>query len=181
MGKISINLLPGEIALLEKDKKKRSTLIKIGTSIVVGMIVLTSLVLSIRIIQNRTVDQATLDFKNSQNKVLALKDREAVVSVLKTRLTNIKNLTQQTSKQAQSYNLITALVPQSMDILTLTLSKTGTIELSTETNDVEVMSQFFNTLVDPQSTQGKISSVKIDSLSKAANSLYRMDLTITTI
>lgn len=179
MPSITINLLPGEVKVLEKDLRKRSFLFKISIGILVGMIGFTSLILVLRLFQNRSVEHLNQQLQASQVKVAAYKNQEGLLVYLKQRLDTIRSLNQQGSTPVQPYNLVTALVPSSMDILLLNIDKPNTVIISTEAVDTGTIEQYFNNLLSTRTNQGKVSKIQIDSLSKGLGSMYKIDLTLT--
>ncbi len=179
MAGISVNLLPAEVRVLEKNLKKRSKLFRISAGVVLFMIILTAGIFIFRIIQGQLLTRTNQDLQSAQSQVASLKKQEGLAVYLKLRLSSIEGLKGQPSAQSQAYNLVAALIPSNMNILLLSVDKVKSVELSTQSPDSATLGKFFDNLVNPQVNQGKISKVQVDDLNKNGSSGYKVDLTIT--
>ncbi len=178
--KISINLLPKEVLVLEKDKNRQKFLMRLAIGVLMVIIILTSFVFSIRIYQNQKSNQTISDLGTMQKDVETLKEEESLAVYLKQRLNSITSIVNSESPQAKGYNLITQLVPPSVVIVSLNFDNNGSIVLSAIAPSAQAAKDFFDKLVDPVANQGTVVGAHLDSLSEGADNTYRMDVTIKT-
>ena len=178
--KISINLLPKEVLVLEKDKNRQKFFMRLAVGVLLVMIILTSFVFSLRIYQNQKFNQAAEELGTLQKNVESFREEESLAVYLKQRISSINTIVTGDSPQAKGYNLITQLVPSSIVIVSLNFDNNGAIILSAIAPDAQSAKDFFDKLVDPVANQGTVASAHLDSLSQGADSTYRMDVTIKT-
>lgn len=178
MNKISINLLPQEIVLTEKDQIRQRKFTAFSILALIIMVVIIAAIFSIRLVQKAQLSSAAQKLNDSRQKVLSYQDTEGLVNFLKQRLSVIGGLVTQESKQATSYNLVTALTPPGINLLALSVNKDGKIIVSAQSSDIGTLDLFFSNLTDPSKNQSKVKKINIDSLTKGVDS-YRVDLTIT--
>jgi hypothetical protein len=179
MNNVLINLLPEELLNKEKVKSKKTVVTRVSIALLMVMILVTSTTLLFRVFQNRNVQIANRQLEEAQEKVSALKEQEGLIGYLKQRLSTIQTLENQESKYTKSYNLITSLTPVFTKINLLSFDKSGNINVSVTAPDTTSLNIFLSNLIDPKQNQGKITKVKIDSLSRSIDGQYRADLTIT--
>ena len=180
MDKFTINLLPGEVLLQEKDRSKRSFLLKISVAFLLVVIMIAGATFLMRVTQKQQLEAANQNLDSAKAKVQSYSDRESLLVYLKQRLDNIQNLQGQQSKPVQSYYLMQALLPAGVSVSAFTLDKGNRIVISAQSSNVDSVKQFFDNLTDPTTNQKKITKVNIDSLSRTGDGSFRMDLTITT-
>ena len=181
MDKISINLLPSEVLVLKKDKDRQTVILRLSVGILVLVIILTAVVFSLRIFQNKKLSDAAEQLNSYQSQIEGYKEQESLVTYLKQRLAVISPLLSQDSKQAQSYNLISALAPSDINITSLSIDKSGNMILSAVSSNTDSIKTFFDNLTDVNINQGKISAVRLENFGKNSDNLYHLDLTINTI
>jgi|SRR3989344_5927690 len=178
MDKIKINLLPPEIREFAKKRNQKALLVKVSILMLILLVIGTSLLLSVVVFQRGTISDLDGSIKQLEVKITTLKQKEVILSVLKNRFTNISKLENTPAKQAETFNLITAIVPQGVDIISLTLDKPESLLLSAETTDMNLLQELFNNLTDPKVHEGKIIAATIESINKRANNKVHFDLTI---
>ncbi len=179
MTKININLLPPGLAQERKDVAKKTLIIRISVGILLLVIILAVSIFTFSLFLNQDLRAASKETENKRNKITSLKDIEGLASTLKNRLDIISKVSEKESYQAQMFNLISTFVPGDLKITSFTQAKENTINLSGETSNTKSMELFFNNLTDPKTNEGKVASVKVDSLNRNPNSLIRFDLTVT--
>lgn len=175
--KLSINLLPVE---LRKDTIKENFKRKILTGSVVillGMVLITTIVLGIRFFQSTQNQRLAQETQNSRETIASLKNKEELIFFLKNRLSKINNLSAQDSQSVLGFNLVTFLIPQSVEINSFSVDKTGKISISGETTSLSLLNELFENLIDPKKNEGKISSTKLEGLTKSGEHI-RFELLI---
>ena len=180
MDKFTINLLPGEVLLQEKDRSKRSLLLKISIAFLLVVVMVAAATFMLTINQKQQLEEANQSLDNARTKVQSYNDQESLVTYLKQRLDNIDTLQKQQSKPVLSYRLMLRLLPVGVSVSAFTLDKSNKIVISAQSNNIESVKQFFDNLTDPTINQKNITKVNIDSLSRSADGSFRMDLTIST-
>lgn len=178
MNTVSINLLPEELLNKEKIQSKKTTVTRVSIGLLMVMMLATSSILLIRILQNRSVQIVNKGLEDARARVESLKEQESLIYYLKQRLISIQSLESQESTHAKSYNLITGLTPEFTKISELSFDKSGDISVSIIAPDTNNLNSFLDNLTDPRQNQGKITKVRIDSLSRSINGQYKADLTI---
>src|SRR3989339_1919279 len=96
---ISINLLPQEVLLAEKDVAKRTLVKKISILVLVLTSLLTAATSGVNIYQKSQLNQLQDQMDQSQQQISALKVKEGLLVSLKQRLGFISNLLSAPSKQ----------------------------------------------------------------------------------
>ncbi len=175
---ISINLLPPELAGASKKKQKNVLISQISIGVLIAMIILTTSVLGFTFAQTQISKKSQEKVTVAASEVTALKPNEEVVAVVKNRIGGISSILFQDSLQSQAFNLIYALTPKEVTLLSFTVDKGGKIGLSGETQSLPSLDAFFIALTDPTKHEGKISSVKVESLNRRLGGKIRFDLTV---
>lgn len=178
MGKILINLLPVELAEVAKEQKKKLRITKVSIGIIIVMILITSIVFAYRIIQSGTNEKIASNINAAREKINSYKQQEELLTVLKNRIDGITGLISKESIQAQAFNLIYALNPPQVKIVNLSIDKSGRVQMTGETTDIERLRFFFDNLTDPKKHEGKIAAVSIEGLSRASSGKIKFDLSI---
>lgn len=172
---ISINLLPPEF-MAEKIKTAKFYKIQtIGVVIILVMIFLSSLTVSLRILQSSDIKRVQSRLSQTEERVVALKGRQASLVVLKNRLTTISKNIEETSKQASMYNLLDKLIPQSISITSLAVDKAGNAAIVALVPDSNVLDSLILGLTSDQEV---IKQVSIESLNRSREGVYRTSLKV---
>lgn len=175
--KLSINLLPVE---LRKDtiKEIRKRRILTGSVVILlSMVLITSIVLGIRFFQSTQNQRLAQETQNSRETISALKNKEELIFLLKNRIAKINQLSTLDSQSVLGFNLITFLIPESVEVNSFAIDKTGKISLSGETTSLSLLNELFENLTDPKKNEGKISSTKLEGLTKSGERI-RFELLI---
>lgn len=178
MEKISINLLPVEVTKSQIEQKKFYKIRFISIIITLLMFFSASTTLALRILQNKNIDGANFTLQAAEEKVSQYKDIEISLVVLKDRITNINKIISIPSTQVTMYNLIYDLLPSSVNINSMSVDRSGSIELSTISPNVTIVDDFISDLVDEQKNQGKIALVDVENLTRSRDGFYRINLKI---
>lgn len=176
--KIRINLLPPEIKEQSKKKAKQSLVNRISIGLLGLLIIITAGILVMTVMQSLEVNSLTTSLDQKKLAVDALKDREAVVRLLKDRIDTINQFTENRYQQGQTFNLLKNLIPTGINLTTLQVDKTNIVSLSGETSSTTSLENFFEDLTDPQKNEGKIASVKVLNLNEAPSGNIKFDLDI---
>lgn len=176
--KITINLLPVELTLSKKERSHRLLITRGSISFLVTVVVITAVILFLRIGQTVRLHSLNSKIDSSKNSIQSYKDREGLVTLLKSRLDGINSIIKLDPIQSQAFNLIISLMPEDIDIVEFKADRNGTIGLTGKTSSLYSLKTFFNNLTDSNINQGKITAVKIDSLSQRGENEVRFDLSI---
>lgn len=178
MAKISINLLPVEVRLKELKRAKFYKIQFIGVALILCLLFLTSLTFALQILQNRNVGFYKARLTLAEEKVSNFKDTQASLVVLKDRITVIDKYLGVPSKQSEMYLLINKLVPQSVEINAITVSKEGEVSFLALAPDFVSLDTLVNNLSLSEKNDEKISQVSIESLGRSKDGLYRVSLKV---
>lgn len=178
MAKISINLLPPEI--IAKGVKQASFYkIQIaGVAVILAMVFLASLTVALRILQSRNIAVIQKKITQSEERITALKGTQAALLLLKNRLEIVSKYLGVPSEQASMYKLINEIVPQTVAISSMAVTKTGEVSLLAVVPDNVVLDDLVHKLTLKENNEGKISQVGIESLNRGRDGLYRISLKI---
>lgn len=170
---ISINLLPRE--LLEENKRtvQRPWLSRVSIGLIIVSIIATVGVFGLGISQAAGLNNSLQDVSELESKISSLKDKEGLLTVLKTRLDKINTLSSDETIQTKAYLITTSLMPSDVKLTNLSISKGNKVALTGDTNSVTSLETFFNNLVN---SPDKVSSVKLESLSRTVRGDIRFDL-----
>lgn len=141
-------------------------------------IILSATILGMEIYQRLKLSEAEKKLNNTKEQVSFLHEEEILSFVLKNRLKSISSLNEQDSLPPQSFNLIVALMPADIRMLTFSIGKNGQTSFSGDTTNILALETFFGNLTDSSVNEGKIAAAKVDNLSRGANGNIRFDLTI---
>lgn len=178
MDKLKINLIPPEIKEKVKKQAKRVLITKISVALLGVLIVITSLILGGVIFQKAQLQGLNSIIEQEKQQIGALKDKEAVVIFLKNRIDTINQVTDGHYKQDETLELITGLFPDGVNLGSLQIDKSSIAIVSGDTFDTLLLQQLFDNLTDPQTNDGKIASISVESLNKNASGKIRFDLQI---
>lgn len=178
MAKISINLLPPELTSTRQEKTKRDLSVKASIAFVIVMVVFTGSVLALRLSQNLSLKQKESTLEGNRKRVATLEKEEGLVVVVKKRLSAISVVRNAESDQAQSFILLNALTPQTVQLFTFNANKSDQVTLSGETASTQALQTFFNNLTDPAINEGKITGVNVDNLNKGQTGRIHFDLIV---
>lgn len=174
MNKISINLLPAELAVAEKKQFHKVWIIRI-TVLVIGVVSLVAaLALGLVIFKNSEQSQVNLQLKQAEQQVASLNEQEGYLTLLRQRLDSVISLQQKENKQTQGLSSITQIIPEEITIGSLAVDRNGTILLSGLSNGVIGINSLINAL--GSSNQNNFTKTSIDSLAKGAADSYRFDM-----
>lgn len=179
MDKLKINLIPPEIKEKAKKEAKRTLLVRISVGLLGVLILITVGILVIIIIQNATLQSLNAELEQDKSEIGSLKESEAVVFFLKNRIDTINRFSNTSYKQGETYDLISNLIPEGIELSYLQIDKTESVGMQGETNTTSALNIFFTNLMDPSKNEGKIAKVSVESLSRSQDGRLIFDLKIT--
>lgn len=171
MEKISINLLPEDFRAEEVRKTKFYKIQAIGVGIIMVMIFLSSLTVALRILQSQNIEVVQAQVSQSEQRVIDLKDRQTSLTILKDRLVVINQYVGKPSPQAASFRAIEKLLPPSLVVTALAVTKTGEVLIVGLISDAISLDNFITDLTT-------IGSLSIENLTRSRDTLYRVSLKI---
>lgn len=178
MDKLKINLIPPEIKEKKKRDAKRSVINRISIGLLGVLIIVTSVILGIIVIQGATLQNLNDQIESEKNKITSLKDKEAVAYFLKNRLGTISKFSDNNYKQGDYYDLMTSLLPEGVNLLALQIDKTDKISLNGETLSTEAFGKYLTNLTNPSTNEGLVDYVTIESLSRTAAGVIRFSFVV---
>lgn len=176
MDKLKINLIPPEIKEKAKKAAKSAVIFRLSVGLLGVLILITVGILMIIIYQGVTVQALNSDIEAEKQALTPLKDKEAVVYFLKNRIDSINKFVVTQNTQNELFEIITGLLPPGVSLLALQINKSSQVVLQGETNSSVSLNNFFNNLTDPQTHDGKIASVTVESLNKSQTGVIRFSL-----
>jgi Tfp pilus assembly protein PilN len=136
--------------------------------------------MAVSITQNALYQRENRALDNLKTQVGTYKEQEAIAFLLKSRMAGITQLTAKQYPQTAAFNLLTALTPDEVKIFAFKVDRTDKVNIQGETASTAALDTYFNNLVDPKATEGKIPKVTLSSLSKGNTGLLRFDLNVLT-
>lgn len=176
MSKLSINLLPQEVLLLEKSARQKALTTRICIAILSVFVVLSLGLIILRLFQTNEVTKTETQLSAALLRVKQDEEKENVLLFLKQRINLISKILQEGKPHIQAYNLILSLSPPSIRFASINIDKNGNINISASSSDTKDLKLFFDNLVDPEKTGNKISEVVLEGVGKTSASDYRFDL-----
>lgn len=177
---ILINLLPGEEKVIEKEKARRSLVIKITAAVILLTILITTVAFAYKVYQGNQQEENTEQLATIKQQLGVLQEQEGYLNLVKKRLATIGNLQSQQSRELLALNLIYNLLPNSIVINSLNSSRDGVVLITGRAPDTSALEILINSLTDPDIIKQKISKISIDNLSRDAQGGLRFDISATT-
>lgn len=175
---ISINLLPADFLTEQAKRAKFYKMQTIGVGIILLMVFLSSLVVALRILQSNNISQIQVKLDQAEGKVLALKERQASLFVLKNRLAIISQYLGKPSKQSSLYNLLDNIIPSSVTISSVVIDGSN-ISLGLAVPDAQILEDMLTGFISKETNKDMISEVSVGGLSKGRGDDFRITLKIT--
>lgn len=174
---ISLNLLPTETTVLQRRTLKASRIKLLSVVFLLLMFFLTSLTVTFRILQIQTINKLQVSVKASEEEISNLRDRESTLVLLKDRLDQIEKIKALPSKQKDMYMLVVGKL-FSTNVSSVSLDSLGNLTLSTTASNTENLTNLLALLNNEENFE-KIAEIKVDSLSRSRDGVYRMSLKVT--
>ena len=175
---LKINLLPAEFLAAQKEAQKFRKIQFISVSVLVLLVFLASLTIGLRVLQTQRVNAAQISLDGSSAKVSAQKQKEAQLVILKDRLTSLRKLITNPSKQLETFNIVSILMPSQVVVNSISVDPNGNITLSLITADISALQSFIDKLMSKEINEGKISKIEISSIVRSREAVYKVDLKV---
>jgi hypothetical protein len=175
--KFSINLLPEEFSVKQKEQQKFNT---VQTFSVVGVLVLVflaSVVVVLRLLQSQKIDKLQSDTQLIESKVSDFKGKEASLFVLKNRLTNVSQILKQPSKQVDNYYLVAKIIPSGVLISSISVDRFGSVSLALLCPNQKLLEQLLAGLTSPTAFK-TFNQIEVESLTRGKDGFYRANLKV---
>lgn len=179
MAKSVINLLPPELLNTQKSQRTLAILIWSAGSILLLTISITAAILLYKLFQIQIINSRKQNITDLTSQINSLQIPKSLLFNIHNRLNQLNQVSSQNSLPLTQYTLTLGLVPPEFKISSFINDSQNSVKLSVESTGSAKLKNFFNNLTSPQSAEGKISKVELDSLSRNATDKYKIDLTIT--
>ena len=176
--KVSINLLPAEFRAEELKRTKFYKVQIIGIAVVLLMIFLSSLTVSLRILQSRSIQAVEGRILGAEQRVTDLKGTQASLIFLKNRLVVLNQYLGTESKTVSLYQFLVNQIPKSVSLDSISVGKEGNMLTLLHFQDIQEFDSLLDSLLDPEKNEGRIKEVSLDSFSRGRDGLFRVSLKV---
>lgn len=176
--KIMINLLPPELAIVQKEKNKKKWVVRISSLIIATAAIITASTLGFGILKNKEHQALVSQIEQFRQNITSFNQQEGYLTLIRQKLVTINKLKIEDSSKVATLDTFLELVPSSVKIISTTLDRVGEISFSGQADSLSNLNLLVQNFTDPSKNSDKISKVKFDSLSKDSANLYRFDMTI---
>lgn len=176
MSIIAINLLPPEYISEEVKKRKFYKVQSFGIASLLLMFFLSSLTVSLRILQGQRIKQVESRLDEVVQKINGIKTKQDFLLNLKSRLAVIDKYASDKSKQSALYAFIEKVAPPGLNINSLSISRSGDVYLSVVVPDIFTVDKLTNSFTDSNQNGNLIKEVSIESLNRSRDGVYRLTL-----
>ncbi len=178
MANIAINLLPIEFTESEVKRAKFYKVQAVGIAVILAMVFLSSLSVALRILQSQNIKGVQNQVSASEQKIQKLKEKQVSLLILKNRLTTIDKYLDIPSKQTENFKLLDKLIPASVSISSVSVDKSGSINILGLVPDSVTLGNLIDNLTDKEKNNNLIKQVSLDTISRGRDGFYRISLTI---
>ncbi len=177
MNTFTINLLPPEFAREEKLKQKFRRVQLISIAVVLFLIFISTATAGLRFLQIQEVRSVEARVKDSEGKVLSLKDKEIGLAVLKNKLSSIKEISKDSSEQARLFEQLNSVLPKDIRITSFTISDKQAISISGVSPSAAILEDFFSSaLASSDGGKDGFNKITLETLSRGREGVYRFSL-----
>lgn len=174
--KLSINLLPNDVIMLEKSHARQAMFNQLSIAIVACMVFFTGIVFILKLSQQAQLSKANQDLTQAQGQLASLKNQAGIIQTLKKRLDKIASFDGQESKGLTWIALVNGIKPVSITTNHLGINIDGKLSYSGESSGSADLTTFFNNLTNPKLTEDRVGRISLETLSRSANDKYKFDL-----
>jgi hypothetical protein len=178
MAKMAINLLPQEFRLEELKRAKFFKIQTVGVGVILFMALLASVSVGLRILQSQNITSIQENLADTEQRVLAHKDVQGSLLLLKNRLTAVGKYLEVPSEGVYMYGLISKLIPSTVTINSMSIGRDGEILVLAVSKDSTALDELFNNLTSQETNEGKIKEVSMENLSRGRDGIYRINFTV---
>lgn len=175
--KSSINLLPNEYAVTEKQQKKIGLIQTISVVFMLILFLSASVIVALRIFQSKNLSTAQQKTKEEEAAVLQFKDKEASLFVLKNRLNTITQLLKSPSKQLAMYSFLEGIVPANVNLTSISADKSGSVTISALAPDEEALDSMMTVLTNEAAFE-VFTQIEIENLARGKDGTFRLNLKV---
>ena len=176
MGLISVNLLPAEFILEQVKKQKFYKIQYIGISVLLLVFFLSSLTISLRVLQSQKNGQIQQQFTELTQRVGTVKAKEDTIVGLKARLATISQYSDKPSTSNILYHFIDQTLSSQVAIDSFAISPNGEISLVLVLGDVGVLDNLIQTLSNKPPDNIHIDQMSVDNIGRSGDNSYRLSL-----
>lgn len=177
MSDATINLLPGENALKQKRQEKFTRFQFFSTVAVLALLLVASCAAALRIFQSQNIKQAGEGAKLAEERVVSFREKETALTFLKNRLNIIGKIFNTPSKQTATYQLVNSLVPVSVGIASISVSRSEQLSVAVLIPDTLALGELLENFSNDKAFES-IAKVEIESLSRSIDGTYRSNLKV---
>lgn len=178
MPKVSINLLPSEFRIEELKRARFYKIQAVGIAVIIIMVILASMAVALRILQSQYLVKIQTRLETAEERVLALKDIQGSLLLLKNRLTVVNKYLETPSERVLMYKLIQRLLPASVSINSISIGREGEILVLAQAADGSALDQIFTNLTFKETNEDKIKEVSLENLSRGRDGVYRVNFKV---
>ena len=178
MAQISINLLPLELKVNQREVTRKKIITKLSIALsaisIFAAIVILVAGLTIKIdVQNKSKEADDL-----LQQIKQFQEAEGRVTILKSRLGLIDTILSKESPQTQAFNLTTILIPPDVQLNNFAVDKSGSVKISAQAKDLKALKNFFDNVTNPEIHDGKILSATVDALSQNNSQIITVEISL---
>lgn len=175
---ISINLLPEEFRSREIKREKFYKIQALGIIAILTTAFFASLTLALRVLQNQNIGLIRASVSSEENRIEGLKTKQASLFFLKDRLSKISQYLDKPSRQNQTFQSLSSLIPPQIAVSSLAVDRAGSALIVASAASIGALDNLFTSLLGEDSKFAKIS---IESLSRGRDNFFRVSFKITPI
>lgn len=176
---ISINLLPEEFRSREIKREKFYKIQALGIIAILATAFFASLSIALRVLQNQSLSLIQASVSSEEIRIDELKTKQASLFFLKDRLGKISKYLDKLSRQNQTFQFISSLIPPQIVISSLAVDKSGSALIVASSVSIGALDNFFTSLAG--SNDSKFAKISIESLSRGRDNIFRVSFKLTPI
>lgn len=177
MGKLAINLLPQEIILLQRQGAKIALINKISITSLLLLLLLMVGIFAVRLSQNNKLSQLNIRLNQESEEIGAFKEKESQLTILKSRLESIQELSA-TSKKTAAFNTILKLIPTDAKITLIAVEKSGTITILANATSIDSFDSLALALADKEKNSNLVNKLDLENFSIGKDGVIRFGLKV---
>lgn len=174
--KLSINLLPSDVILLEKNQARQTTLNQLSIAVIACIVFFTGIIFILKLSQQQQLSGANQELTSAQDQATSLKNEAGIIQTLKKRLETIASFDGLESKGLTWIAIVNGIKPVTIKTNHLAINREGKLAYSGESTGSADLKVFFDNLTDPKLTEDRVNSINIETLSRSSNDQYKFDL-----
>lgn len=169
---ISINLLPEEFRSQEIKREKFYKIQALGIIAILTTAFFASLTVALRVLQNQNISLIQASVSSEETRIDGHKTKQASLFFLKDRLSKISKYLDKSSRQNETFQSISALIPPQIVISSLAVDKSGSALIVASGPNIGALDDFFTSLAGGKDS--KFAKISIESLSRGRDNIFRV-------